>query len=323
MSSCRTFFRAGAFLLNSLSLLSSASTARPNLSLSRRASRFADFFCSSVYRSPNNHSIITTFWLFDFRLPRPNRLYSSRQHQIHLSLNMPGKYYSPTLFDFRNRTLFTTRSTSTAPSPTRRALHIVVCLLLLFWPSVGVAQNPAEDITETNPKQAAAAEAKLLTRTRQLTFAGRRAGEGYFNADGSEMVFQSERESGNPFFQIYVMGMETGDIEKISPGYGKTTCAWLHPTKPLVLYASTQLDPLAKTKQQEELALRASGKERRYSWDYDETYDLIQYDRKAKRYLNLTNVRGYDAEGSYSPDGKWIVFASNRRAYSHPMNKRV
>lgn len=38
-------------------------------------------------------------------------------------------------------------------------------------------------------------EARLLTRTRQITFAGRRAGEGYFSTDGKRMIFQSERES--------------------------------------------------------------------------------------------------------------------------------
>ena len=66
-------------------------------------------------------------------------------------------------------------------------------------------------------------EARLLTGTRQLTFAGKRAGEGYFSADGSKMIFQSEREKGNPFFQIYLMDLETGDTERISPGHGKTT----------------------------------------------------------------------------------------------------
>lgn len=37
-------------------------------------------------------------------------------------------------------------------------------------------------------------EAQLLGNVRQLTFEGRRAGEGYFSRDGSLMVFQSERD---------------------------------------------------------------------------------------------------------------------------------
>ena len=42
-------------------------------------------------------------------------------------------------------------------------------------------------------------ESELLGNTRQLTFEGRRAGEGYFSADGSKLIFQSEREADNPF----------------------------------------------------------------------------------------------------------------------------
>ncbi|MGY8688248.1 MAG: TolB family protein, partial [Verrucomicrobiales bacterium] len=82
-------------------------------------------------------------------------------------------------------------------------------------------------------------EATLLTNTRQVTFAGKRAGEGYFNADGTKLAFQSERDAENPFFQIYVMDLETGDVEKVSPGHGKTTCSWLHPGGEKLLYAST------------------------------------------------------------------------------------
>jgi Tol biopolymer transport system component len=33
----------------------------------------------------------------------------------------------------------------------------------------------------------------------------------------------------------------------------------------------------------------------------------------------LTNKRGYDAEASYSPDGRWIVFTSTRQAYDHTL----
>ncbi|MCA8987962.1 MAG: M28 family peptidase [Planctomycetaceae bacterium] len=158
-------------------------------------------------------------------------------------------------------------------------------------------------------------EAAFLSEIRQLTFAGRRAGEGYFGKDGKQLIFQSERDAGNPFFQIYLFDLETGDERRISPGTGKTTCAWIHPDGQRVLYASTQLDPEAEVKQKAELELRASGKERRYSWDYDEQYELFAYDLEKEEYTQLTHARGYDAEGSYSPDGKLIAFASNRSAY--------
>ena len=59
---------------------------------------------------------------------------------------------------------------------------------------------------------------------RQLTYDGRRSGECYFSPDGKQLVFMSEREPGNPFFQIFVLDLETGDIERVSPGKGKATC---------------------------------------------------------------------------------------------------
>ena len=164
-------------------------------------------------------------------------------------------------------------------------------------------------------RAAAAKEALLLSDTRQLTFEGRRAGEGYFSQDGSQLVFQSEREPGNPFFQIYLMDRETGDVQRVSPGRGKTTCAWIHPDGDKVLFASTHDDESAVDKQRAEIELRKSGKERRYSWDYDEHFEIYEFDRKTHEYRKLTNARGYDAEGSWSPDGKLIAFTSNRRAY--------
>ena len=133
-------------------------------------------------------------------------------------------------------------------------------------------------------------EARLLTKTRQITFAGRRAGEGYFSADGKRMIFQSEREPDNPFYQIYLLDLETGDTTRVSPGIGKTTCAWIHPHADKVLFASTHADPQARAKQQEELAQRASGQARRYAWDFDEHYDIFEADSQGGHLNNLTHV---------------------------------
>lgn len=163
-------------------------------------------------------------------------------------------------------------------------------------------------------------EAEFISHTRQLTFVGKRSGEGYFNADGTKLIFQSEREEDNPFFQIYMLDLETGDTDQISPGIGKTTCAWIHPSGKKALFASTQEDVAAATKQEEEFKLREEGKERRYSWDYDETFEIYEYDFQTKKYRDLTNAKGYDAEGCYSPDGEWIVYASNRQGYEEGTN---
>jgi len=205
----------------------------------------------------------------------------------------------------------------------RQFAEIAFALLATVWlPPYSLAQPPVvADITESNPAEAQTLEAGYVSRLRQLTFEGRRAGESYFSADGRKMIFQSEREPGNPFFQIYLMDLETGDTERVSPGKGKTTCAWIHPNGEKVLFASTQDDPAAEQEQKDELELRASGKERRYSWDYDEFYEIYEYELAAKTYRRLTNAKGYDAEGSWSPDGSLIAFASNRSAYEEQLNE--
>src|ERR1041385_3295181 len=169
----------------------------------------------------------------------------------------------------------------------------------------------AVSAAETTP----ADEAQFLSGIRQLTFEGRRSGEGYFSPDGRALIFQSEREPGNPFYQIYLLDLESGETHRVSPGVGKTTCAFFRPGADEVLFASTHLDPEARARQKAELDFRASGKERRYSWDYDEQMDIFACRRDGSQLRRLTDAPGYDAEGSYSPDGKQIVFCSLRAAY--------
>ena len=156
---------------------------------------------------------------------------------------------------------------------------------------------------------------RFLERQRQLTYEGARAGEGYFSPDGSKLVFQSEREAGNPFYQIYELNLETGDTRRISPGHGKTTCAFFRPGERDILFASTHHDPQSAAYQKAELDFRASGQERRYAWDYDPEMDLYVL-KPGGSLERLTSTTGYDAEASYSPDGQWITFASNRQAFA-------
>ena len=197
------------------------------------------------------------------------------------------------------------------PAPLFLALSLVA-----FEPASSVAQNAAAAAAPTAPGPV---ETALLKNTRQLIFEGLRSGEGYFRPDGKALIFQSEREAGNPFYQIYSLDLETGDTRRVSPGQGKTTCAFFQPGGSRVLFSSTHEDPEALAKQKAELDFRASGKTRRYSWDYDPQYEIYSAEADGSDLKRLTRSEGYDAEASFSPDGKQIVFSSTRGAY--PLEK--
>ncbi len=188
----------------------------------------------------------------------------------------------------------------------RRSLLLCVVFGLLY-PALAAKAEPG------------ASEIQFLGNVRQLIYEGKRSGEGYFHPDGNLLIFQSEREEGNPFYQIYLLDLLSGESARISPGQGKTTCAFFQPGNSRVLFASTHHDPEAAAKQKAELDFRASGKQRRYAWDYDASMDLFSANQDGTQLQRLTEAPGYDAEGSFSPDGRQIVFSSLRGGYDHPL----
>src|SRR5437870_7761739 len=121
-------------------------------------------------------------------------------------------------------------------SPMRR----LILLLLIAAAPLAAQQSPQFQ------------ERDFLSRIRRLTVEGKRAGEGYWSPDGKRIVFQSEREPGNPFYQIYTLDLGTGETKRISSGLGKTTCAFFRPGSDDILFASTDADPKSKQLQEEE-----------------------------------------------------------------------
>lgn len=148
-------------------------------------------------------------------------------------------------------------------------------------------------------------EAKYITHIQQLTFdemGFAKAGEAYFSPDGGTIAFQATPK-GKDRYQIYVMDLETREPKMISTGKGACTCAYFHPRKKRILWASSHLDPDPQRKAKEEGA---------YAWLFDEHMDIFESDWDGSKRVRLTTAPGYDAECAYSPDGSQIVFCSMR-----------
>jgi Tol biopolymer transport system component len=166
------------------------------------------------------------------------------------------------------------------------------------------------------------AEAACLKNIKQLTHDFVRAGEAYFHPDGKKIVFQAEVKGDNPFYQIYVMDLPSGKYWRVSPGIGRTTCAFFHPHGQKLIFASSHLDPEAKKHQAAEFKQREEdakkGIRRRYQWDFDPFMDIFECDLAGDNLKQLTNAKGYDAEGAFGlQPGSKIAFCSNRDGHLH------
>ena len=179
---------------------------------------------------------------------------------------------------------------------------------LLLALALAPAADPADDWK--------AAEGAYLKNIKQVTADFARAGEGYFSPDGKQIIFQAEeKDSGNPFYQIFVQGLDGGRPRRISPGVGRTTCSYFRPDGKRVIFASSHDDPDAKKIQEAEYKQReddkAKGVRRRYSWDFDPHMKIYEANPDGTDLKCLTpNAKVYTAEGSYSADGKRIVYSS-------------
>jgi Tol biopolymer transport system component len=184
----------------------------------------------------------------------------------------------------------------------RSTFYLIAAVALAAAPAA--AETPVSEL-----------EAKFLSNVRQVTDGFSKAGEGYFSPDGKTIIYQAIAEP-YPFYQIYVQPLDAGQPERVSTGRGRTTCSYFSPDGERIMFASSHFDPqIEKTeadaiRQQEED--RRTGARRRYQWDFDPHMDIFEADRSGKILRQLTDAKGYDAEGAWSPDGRLIAFCSDR-----------
>src|SRR5215813_2554512 len=170
-------------------------------------------------------------------------------------------------------------------------IQVIILLFVLLVSSVVAQQS-----------QLAVAGEKHLTNIKQLTFGGENA-EAYFSFDGMQLIFQSKRD-GRGCDQIYRMNTDGSTVQMMSNGEGRTTCSYFFKDGKKVLYSST----FGGKRECPPEPDRSQG----YVWPVYPDYDIYTATPEGKDIKNLTNSPGYDAEATISPNGKKIVFTSER-----------
>jgi Tol biopolymer transport system component len=178
-------------------------------------------------------------------------------------------------------------------------------LMLSSW------RASAEVLPATSTPRLTESESQHLANLKQVTSGLPRAGEGYYSPDGTWIIYQAY-PIGYPFYQIYVQKLGDGEPRLVSIGRGRTTCAYFSPDGKSLLFASSHTDPQIDVTELKAREEAAKGGRRRYQWDFDPHMDLYTVNFDGTGLKRLTDASGYDAEGSYSPDGKQIVFTSSR-----------
>lgn len=175
------------------------------------------------------------------------------------------------------------------------------CLLLTGMTATLVGAEPATQAANPADSLVFPGESHL-SNIRQITFGGQNA-EAYWNYDGTELIFQSERD-GRACDAIYRMNGDGSNVRMVSPGRGATTCSFIAPDGKAIIYASTHLADSACPPKPD--------MSRGYVWSLYKSYDIFKADPDGSNIIRLTETDGYDAEAVYSPKNDKILFTSVR-----------
>jgi TolB protein len=141
-----------------------------------------------------------------------------------------------------------------------------------------------------------------LKNIRQLTFGGENA-EAYFSSDSKKLIFQSKRGD-LKCDQIFTMNIDGSNLKMVSNGLGRTTCSYFLKGGKKIIYASTHL---ASRECPPPPDMRMG-----YVWAVYPDYDIFVANADGTKIKRLTNSSSYDAEATVSPNGKTIIFTSQR-----------
>jgi Tol biopolymer transport system component len=153
---------------------------------------------------------------------------------------------------------------------------------------------------------------KHFNNIRQLTFGGDNA-EAYWSYDGKSIVFQKTNpKEGLYCDQIFMAKVPFTNDEKFTPkmigtGKGRSTCSYFLPDGKHIIYASTHLgaDSCPPTPDRAKYG-------NKYIWPLYNSYDIFMADMSGKIVKQITKAKGYDAEATLSPDGKKMIYCSDK-----------
>jgi len=155
------------------------------------------------------------------------------------------------------------------------------------------------------------ADEKHFKNVKQLTFSGDNA-EAYWSYDDKHIIFQRKNEAENidcdrMFIGNIPQNNEDSFVYKQISFKGRNTCGYFLPDGKQVIYASTYLsgDSCPPVPDRTKYG-------NRYLWPIYDTYDIFLADTSGKIIKQLTKTKGYDAEGTLSPDGTKMIFTSIR-----------
>jgi TolB protein len=183
--------------------------------------------------------------------------------------------------------------------------YIIYLLLFVVLATPVFAQYATQDSVHF-------AGEKYFKNVRQLTFGGDNA-EAYWSYDGKSIVFQKTNPKEGIFCdQIFVAKVPVTDAQKFTPkmigtGKGRSTCAYFLPDGKHIIYASTHLgaDTCPPVPDRSKYG-------NKYIWPLYNSYDIFMADMSGKIVKQITSAKGYDAEATVSPDGKKMIYCSDK-----------